>query len=136
MKIIPKIRHALLMLVLPSLVSGQILSPDSIVKAIATHDENQARFVRDFRGKVIRGNMLVAAVRESFLERGAFVVELTLQNGSEASCKISHTTSKELIAGLNRGAVISVDGKIDDVFFGAVILEPCEVKQREGLGKK
>jgi hypothetical protein len=104
-----------------------------IGKMHETYDKNQARFFRDFRGKLFSGTLLMDEVRENPIFRGRYKVDF-VQNRhrfmGDVSCQVEDKPTIDYITDLDKGDRVSVTGVVFDHSFGAVELQNCKFQKQ------
>lgn len=110
---------------LPS-AQAQTITPDQLSTVIDTYRANGVRFINNFRGKKFEGQVTVAKVAEAPLADNEFIVYFDVAN-IESYCH--HIQNKKIIkqiSNFDKGQMIFINGTIEDVAFGQVILNNCK----------
>jgi tRNA_anti-like len=99
------------------------LGPEDIQRAISTYKQNEARFNRDFAGKSISFSWSLDKVSKGIIGGEYYV---TLGNDTvKCDLKDPETLSKAME--WNPGQKLSVEGTVEDVWFGTLHLKGCKL---------
>jgi hypothetical protein len=113
-----------------SALAAQTLEPSSLSQVINTYNANQARFVRDYRGKQFSGNAVLKEVRENVVVEGRFTIAF-MAEGEEVQCKTENRETIDAVSDMNKGDSVVLSGTINDVTFHAIQLEPCTFSKQK-----
>jgi hypothetical protein len=103
--------------------SAAELGPEDIQRAISTYKQNEARFNRDFAGKSISFSWSLDKVSKGIIGGEYYV---TLGNDTvKCDLKDPETLSKAME--WNPGQKLSVEGTVEDVWFGTLHLKGCKL---------
>lgn len=93
-----------------------------------TYEANQARFMRDFKGKSFSARISLHNVTENPFLRGSYMVGFG-ENGffADVSCEVTDRRLVAMVTDLNKGDYVEVSGNIRDHVMGSVILESCRI---------
>lgn len=111
--------------------SQAALSANDLAPMHKTYDANEARFMRDYRGRRFAARLPIHKVTEHVIERGTYVVGFG--NGgsffSDVSCWVKDQNLLRMVTDLNKGDLVEVSGSVTDHFMGSVTLDSCSISK-------
>lgn len=123
----PKFRASVAVVLMA--MSGNVAAADfgggDIAKMHSEYEANQARFMRNYKGKSLDVQMTMAAVTENIIFKGTYDVTFGKSTWGDIRCNISDPKQIDYIINKNKGDLIHVNGVIDDHLLGAVVLRNC-----------
>lgn len=104
------------------------LNNTDIPKALASYEQNQLRFNREYVGKTISFGGPVNEIQKQIIG-GSY--RITFGNTNSFSghvyCEITDPVLLDKIVAWNKGDMVNVDGTIKDVWFGNLELDRCHM---------
>jgi TPR repeat protein len=105
--------------------SSQLTAAD--VRHIAgTHRDNEARFKRDFYGKIFSDVLAFKSANEVMFLKGKFIVSFNAAQSDNLDCRVMSEADIAEIANWNKGDKIKVEGIVSGVVMDSVILNECK----------
>ena len=108
-------------------LNDQQVGSSSAAAIIETYRDNPARFTRDFKGKQFVGVLAFSDVIQNAIFNELYHINLEANDGSTLSCTIRGMDAVGRAADMNAGERYKVVGTIDDVTFGNIELERCQI---------
>ena len=90
---------------------------------------NEARFIRDYRGRTFKAKMPLHSVKEDAASRGHFFVAYGA--AGDLICQVDREPQVALVAAKSKGDVLSVRGTIQGQASGSVVLSDCTLTDGE-----
>lgn len=106
------------------------LGLSDITRIHATYENNQARFFRDFPGKILSATLPFHGTVENMFSKGTFNVyfgEGGVFGTGDVTCVTSAPDDIRQVADFNKGDNIAISGTIKDHIMGAILLDSCTV---------
>ena len=110
---------------------GQTLTNNDMGKMHQTYEANQARFKRDYVGKVFTARLPLFSVTEDMFFKNSYRIGLGNMSSftSEVDCVVSDRATVEKIMNWDKGNMITITGTVSDHIMGSIILEKCQVSR-------
>jgi len=110
---------------------GQTLTNNDVGKMHQTYEANQARFKRDYVGKIFTARLPLFSVTEDMFFKNSYRIGLGNLSSftSEVDCLVSDRATVDKIMNWDKGNMITITGTVSDHIMGSIILEKCQVSR-------
>lgn len=105
----------------------QHLTATDLPQMHATYEANQARFMRDFKGRWFAATLPFERMTENPFMRGRYTI--TFGKGAfmgDISCNLSDKKLIDRATNYNKGEIIGLRGIVEDHVMGSVVLKECD----------